>query len=200
MFERAPRQLGDLAGELHPRRARADHREREPLVSALELAVELGHLKRAEDPPSEFERVVDRLHSWGVDRELVVAEVGLAGSGSHDQTVVGDPRAAAERVNPNLPLAQRDVLDIAEYHPRVPEPSDYVTDRRCDVALRENAGGDLVKQRLEEVMVGAVHDCDIHRRSTQCTGSEQPAEPGPDDDDAMFLLTHRSDALRRRGD
>jgi len=38
-------------------------------------------------------------------------------------------------------------------------------DGRCDVRGRQSSRGDLVKQRLEGVMVPAVHDGDLNRQT-----------------------------------
>ena len=43
----------------------------------------------------------------------------------------------------------------------------HVADGRRDLPLREDAGGHLVQQRLEEVMVGAVDQRDPHRGPLQ---------------------------------
>ncbi len=60
---------------------------------------------------------------------------------------------------------------------------------------REHPGGDLVEQRLEEVVVGAIHHHHLDRRAAQRLGGEQAAEPAADDHDAV----HGSDRRRRLG-
>jgi hypothetical protein len=58
-----------------------------------------------------------------------------------------------------------------------------VADRRGDVPLGEHPGRDLVEQRLEEVVVGAIDHHHLDRRAPQGLGGEQPGEPAADDDD-----------------
>ena len=87
--QRARRQLADLPGQLHTRRAGADDDDREPTVALDRVGRRLGHLEGAEEAPAELQGVVDRLHARRVEGELVVAEVRLAGAGGDDQTVVG---------------------------------------------------------------------------------------------------------------
>jgi hypothetical protein len=57
----------------------------------------------------------------------------------------------------------------------------HLPDRRRDVSLREHTRRHLVEQWLEQVIVGAIHDRDVHRCPAQRTRREQPAEPGSDD-------------------
>ena len=62
MLECSPRQFGDLAGDLDAGGAAADDDEREPRPTNVRVALELGHLERAEDPCPLRERVRERLH------------------------------------------------------------------------------------------------------------------------------------------
>ena len=122
----------------------------------------LGQLERREDPPSQVEGVVDRLHREGVLGELVVSEVRGRRSGGDDQAVVGqrerrsqrpdgDDRPALEIEAGDLGQLDADVLVLAQDSP----------ERRCDLALREDSRRDLVEQRLEEVVVRAVDERDL---------------------------------------
>ena len=87
-FQRLGGQLGDLARQLHPGRTRTDDGERQQLLAEDRIAGPFRQLERAEDAPAHFERVVDRLHAGRELREMVVAEIGLAGAGRDDQAVV----------------------------------------------------------------------------------------------------------------
>ena len=120
-----------------------------------------------------------------MDGELVMTEVGLSRSGGDDQAVVRDVCLLADRVEHHFVRAEVDVLDLSEQRPRVGLVAQHVTDRRGDVSLREYAGSHLVQQRLEQVVVVAVHDCHIDRRPPQRTRGEQAAEPRPDDHHAV---------------
>ena len=97
--QRPVRQLGDLARHLHPGGAGADDDEGQPLLGLGRVGAQLGQLERPEDPAAQLQRVVDALHPGRELGELVVAEVGLAGPGGHDQAVVRGHRGAqrAER-------------------------------------------------------------------------------------------------------
>ncbi len=52
----------------------------------------------------------------------------------------------------------------------------------ADLAFRKDAGGHLIEQGLEGVVVGPVDDRDPHRRPLERAGGEEPAEPAADDD------------------
>ena len=83
------RQLADLAGELAAGRTGADDDDRQPRRPLVGVGRGLRHLERAEHAPADLDGVVERLHARGVQRELVVTEVRLAGAGGDDQAVVG---------------------------------------------------------------------------------------------------------------
>ena len=60
-----------------------------------------------------------------------------------------------------------------------------VSRRRGDLPFGEDAGRDLVEQRLEEVVVRAVDQAHVHRRAPQEARREETAEARPDDDDPV---------------
>ena len=183
--QRAARELGDLAGHLDPGRAGADDDERHQPLDLLGGAGQLGPLERAEDAPAQLERVVDRLHARGELGEVVVAEVGLAGAGGHQQRVVGGDRVAVEHPGRHRPGREVDVGDVAEQDAGVALPGEHLTGRRGDLALGEDAGGHLVEQRLEEVVRGLGDQGDVDVGALERLRAEQPAEPGTDHDDTV---------------
>jgi hypothetical protein len=97
-FQRSVGQLGDLARQLRPGGTGADDGERQQLLPEGRIAGPLGQLERAEDAPTHFERIVDRLHARRELREMVVAEVGLGRPGRDDQAVVRSLVALAEQL------------------------------------------------------------------------------------------------------
>src|SRR5262249_46958726 len=56
---------------------------------------------------------------------------------------------------------------------------------RGDLAGREGAGGDLVQQRLKQVVIAAIDQGDVDRCSSERPGRAQTAEAAADDDDAV---------------
>ena len=64
---------------------------------------------------------------------------------------------------------------------------DDAAQRRCDHALRQDPGGDLIEQRLKQVMVGAVDDRDVDVGVGQRLGHAEPPETAADHQDLMTL-------------
>src|SRR4051812_16220050 len=179
-------ELGDLAGDLDAGRSAADDHKAEPGLSPLGILSEGRHLERPEDPRPQLERVVDGLHARRPAGELVVAEVRLSGTRGDDQAVVRDfelsPIGAEGRHGVSIEVKPH---DLRELDPGVPLPPQDVSDRRRDLALRENPRRDLVEQRLEQVVIDPVDQGDVDRGSPQEARGEQPPKPAANDDDAM---------------
>ena len=137
----------------------------------------LRHLECSEDAPAQLERVVDRLHARRVQRELVVPEVRLVGAGRDDQAVVGISigSSGAGRVH-HLPV-EIEAGHLGELHLHVLCLPQDVAQRRRDLAGRQDAGGHLVEERLEQMVVAPVdqRDLDVLDRAEQ-TARRQTAE------------------------
>ncbi len=191
VLEHAPRQLGDLARDLHSGRTAADHHEGQPFLLLLGILLELGHLERPEDPAPELEGVVDRLHPGSPARELVVAEVGLPGTAGDDQAVVRElelPPVGPHRRH--VPSLQVEAADLGQLDLDVPVAVQDPAQRRRDLPLREDPRRDLVEQRLEEVVVDPVHQGDLNGRPAQVSGREQAAEASAHDHHSMGIRRH----------
>ena len=129
----------------------------------------LGHLERAEDAPTQLQRVVDGLHARRVPGELVVTEVRLGHAGGDDQAVVrqleswrsAGLEAWTIRASRSKPVTSASTTsDVAE------TPHD-VTHRRRDLTRRQHAGRHLVQQRLEEMVVAAIDQGDVDGLATE---------------------------------
>jgi hypothetical protein len=185
LLQRAVGELCDLAGHLDPGGAGPDDDEGQQPLDLLLVLGELGQLERAEDAAAQLERVVDALHAGRELGEAVVAEVGLAGTGGHDQRVVRRDGHAVQHARRDQPLLEVDAGDLAEDHARILLRREDLTGRGRDLALGQDAGGHLVEQRLEQV-VGRLGD---HRHvdigAPQGLGAEETSETGADHDDLV---------------
>ena len=172
--------LGEGAGHLDSGRAAADDDEREPGPAPLGVVLALGRLEREQHAAADGRGVLDRLEP-GRDRgPLVVAEIGVGRAGGDDQVVVAD-LAVGQHDAPGRRI-DRDGLAQDDLHVLlVPEDP---ADRRRDVARVERGGRDLVEQRLEQVMVAAVDQGDIHRRPAKSPGRLEAREAAAEDHDA----------------
>jgi hypothetical protein len=181
-------QFGDLPGHFDAGGTGADHGERQQLGPSLRVAGPLGLLEGAEDPSPHLQGVVDRLHARRELGELVVAEVGLAGAGRDDQSVVRGFVGVAEQIRNDEPPLQIDVRDVAEQHLDVALPAQDDPGGRGDVAFGHDAGGHLVQQRLEQVVGGAGDQLDVDVGVLELLCRVEPAESRSDDDDLMTTV------------
>ena len=113
-------------------------------------------------------------------------EEGGGGPAGHNEAVVVDGQGTPELVGPDLALLDVDLAHLGQQDGQVAQTAQHVTDGRRDLALRKDAGGHLVQQRLEEVVVGPVDDGDPHRRPLQRPGREEAAEAAAHDDDVVL--------------
>jgi len=81
-----------------------------------------------------------------------VTEIGFARAGSDHQLVVGNAALADQ----HGAACDIDAGDGAEDHLGIRPPRENAADRCRDVGGRQCRGGDLIKQRLEQVMVALV--------------------------------------------
>ena len=65
-----------------------------------------------------------------------------------------------------------------------------ITDRPGDLGGGQRRGRDLIEQRLKQMMVAAVHQRNLHRRTGETEHRFQSAETGADDHDAMRLVRY----------
>ena len=184
-FKRVVGQFGDLPGHLHAGGPGADDGERQQLPAPLRIVGPLGRLERAQDAAAQLQRVVDGFHAGGELGELVVAEVGLPGAGGHDQAVVGGVVGMTEQVRHDDLAGQVDMRDIAEQHLDVALPAQDDAGGRGDLAFGDDAGRNLVQQRLEEVMGGAGDQLDVDVGPFEFFRRVQPAESRSDHHDPV---------------
>ena len=180
-----------------PGRSATDHDEGRQRLHFLRIGAGLGPVEGLEDAAADLQRVRQRLQHGGVLGPFVVAEPGVDRPGRQDEVIVVDRAGIADA---DLALHLVDPFDLAEHHRDVLVRAEQRADRRGDVGRRQRRGRDLVEQRLEEVVVGAVdqHELDVelgdvHRRL-------QAAETAADDgnDRLPGLLAGEQDGLRSR--
>jgi len=75
---------------------------------------QLGHLEAAEDPPAQLEGIIDALHTRRETREVVVAEVRLAGPRSDDERVVCRDAGLVQHGGGDGVGGEVDIGDLAE--------------------------------------------------------------------------------------
>jgi hypothetical protein len=151
--------------------------ERQPLGTRRRIGLALGGLERGKDPTADRQRIVHRLEPRRILLQRVVAEVRVGGTRRDDQIVVAD------RLRARLHAPRGDVDAGHLFHPHgdVGLPAHDVPQRRCDVRARKRGAGDLIQQRLEHVVVGAVDQRHAHRCVRQPARGFQATEAATED-------------------
>jgi hypothetical protein len=165
-------ELGHGAGSLDPGRATADHDHVQRTVLD-ELRVAVRRLPALEHVILEPHRIRERVERKRVlGRPVHAEEVDLRAE-RENEVVVSLRRELVEadlarlQVDSSHPvLVDADVVLLVE----------EVADRMADRGLLEQARRDLVKQRLERVVVVPIHEHDVDVALAQLPGGADPAE------------------------
>ena len=110
---------------------------------------------------------------------MVVAEVGLTRAGRDDKTVVGRLVGVVEQLGDDALVGEVDVGDVAQQHLDIALPAQHHAGCRGDLALRQNPGGHLVQQRLEQVMSGPGDQFDVDVGVLEFFAALSPPKPEP---------------------
>ena len=102
-----------------------------------------------------------------------MAEVGVSRSGGHNEHVIRDTSLAYF----DLPSTPIDLCYSPEQNRRVALSPQNGADRHCDLGRREPGGGDLIKQRLKEVIIPSVDDGNVDGGAGERLGGTQSGEP-----------------------
>ncbi len=189
--QRVARDLTQRARQLDPGRSAANHHEGQQAVALDFVLGTLGVLERAQHPPADLERVLQALQPRGVRLPVVMSEIGMPRTGGKHQIVVGNRTSIGMQ---NLLVGiDRDRFRHQD-RSNIFLPAQDRTDWLGDIRRRKRCGCDLVEQRLEGVMVAAVHHDDLNRGVFQRLNHPQSAESGPDDDDAGLPWCCRHDS------
>ncbi len=180
-------ELRDLAGHLDAGRAGADDDEREPLRARRLVLLDLGRLEGPQDAITEIERAFERLQLGCVLRPVVVPEVRVARAPGDDERVVVEGLRPAVRQVRHRHAARIEVeaVDFAQDDTRVALPPQDLAERHCYLGRRERSGGNLVRERLEEIEVLPVDERHLDVGSSEAANREQPSEATTDDNDLL---------------
>jgi hypothetical protein len=99
-------------------------------------------------------------------------------AGREDEQLVRDRVAPGEDHPPALEV---EADHLGEQDLGVPLLAQDAPDRSGDVGRVQAGGGDLVEQRLEQVVVAPVEEGDPHRRPGELAGAVEPGEAAADD-------------------
>ena len=151
----------------------ADQHERHPRSKFRGIGFALGGFKRGEDARAHRSSIIDSLEARRELFPLGMAEVLMRGSGSDDQSVVRQLTIAEN----HLAILGINAHRFGENHASIFLVVDDLAQRRGDIGRRERSGGNLIQKRLEEVIVGAVDERDVHIGALEAfRDGEAPAE------------------------
>ena len=179
--QRVVRDFGHRAGHLDTGRPGADHDEGHPWFALCGARAALGVLESADHARSDRERIGERLQPRRVHGPVVVAEVAVRGTGGDDEMVVGQRLVFVEQ-HAARGHVEADDFGLQDRQVAAPHLAAQRVADRCAHRRRAHAGGrDLVQQRLEQVVVGAVHERDFDIGLRQRAHRFEAAEAGADD-------------------
>ena len=152
------RDVDDGSGELDAGGAAADDDKVERGMPAVLLHLAFGKFKCQEDAAADFSGIFYRFEARCVRSPIVSSKIRVGCAGGHDEVVVGDLGAAAER---DLAGLHVDAGYLIHQHLGVVVLAQDGADGLRNVGGRQHRQSDLVKQRLKCVVIAAVDEGDV---------------------------------------
>ena len=109
-------------------------------------------------------------------------EVRVLRAGREDQILEGN----ATSFSNDFAAFNIHAADPSEHHTDVPRIRQNGPHWRRNVAWRKARGRDLVQQRLEQMIIVLIDHCHVERAAGKPLRGGQPAETGPDNDNARI--------------
>mgnify|MGYP001238239884 CR=1 FL=1 len=181
-FQGAFGQFGDGAGHFDSGRPAADDNEGQQALPQLGIGRDLGALEGHENLGADRRCVLDLLEAGREGFPAFVA-IGMARSGGDDEVVIGKPHIVQ---NDGL-RARVDVLNRPQDCPRIGLTAQHAADRAGDIGRRQPCRGDLVEERLEQVIVAPIDDGDVGRATRERPRGAQASESRTEDNDARAI-------------
>jgi DNA-binding helix-hairpin-helix protein with protein kinase domain len=144
----------------------------------------LGIFERQKRLFADIQSVLERLQRRRVRAPCVVSEIAVLRSGRDDQVVERMVGAMAQ----NSAGLRIDTDHRIHQDRRIVLVAKQAADRHSDVGRGHARGGNLVKQRLKQMVVLTVDDGDVDRRVGQAFGRCKTAETRADDDDFRLSI------------
>ena len=141
-----------------------------------------GEFKGQQHAAAHLQRVINGLQPRRQRLPVIVAEVGVCGPGGHDQVVVGQGRIHA---NATVRVRHVNRARLAQQHFDIVVLGKNLANRRGNFRRRDSGGRHLVQQRLEGVVIRAVHHGDVERKTRQLLRGVQAAKAAADDHDLL---------------
>jgi hypothetical protein len=157
----------------------ADEHESEELALPHRIGFAFGSFERQQDAPPDRDGVFERFQPRRERLPLLVAEIRMARAARYNQVVIVEHGAVGQLDSTRGDI---DARRLAEEHAYVSGPPQNPPDRRGDITWRERRRGDLIQQRLKDVMVAAIEQRDLDVGLSQRFCRRQPAKSAADND------------------
>ena len=144
----------------------------------------LGELEGEEDAAADFGGVFDGFEAGGDGGPLILAEVGVGGAGGEDEVVVFEVGAGPEE---NAVLVEGEAGGLIHEDFDVAMVAEDGADGLGDIGGGEHGEGDLVEERLEDVVVLAVDEGDVDWELGETHGGVNAGKASAKDDDAFAV-------------
>ena len=127
-------------------------------------------------------------------RPFRVSEIKVCRAGSHNQRVIGNPRAILQ-----LHLAGRGInlSHLTQQHAGIFLPVQNVAQRGGDLTGRKCSGSHLIEQRLEEMKIPPVDQRQVHVRPLQRLCRIKAPETSADNHHTVAHIFRLTDRLRQ---
>lgn len=175
--------LGDGSSEFDAGGAATDDDEVHPFATLLGIGLALGDLESTEDFHAHFTGVIEAFESGGVLFPLVFPEVAGDGSGGEDEIVEGEFAIGEEDFFGRKVKAG----DFGHECLAVFLMAQEAAKRDRDIGGGEAAGGDLIKEGLEEVVIAPVYEGDAAGGVFELGGCLEATEATANDDEVGKL-------------
>src|SRR5215469_9500410 len=178
--QRMARDFCDCTGHFHTGWSTADKHKGHCCVACCFVRDLFCKFERHEDAAPQLDCILETLQAGRQFLPFVMTEVGVAGTGSENQEIVTDLRIG--RFDFSFLYIHRhyfgkedlDVLAFAQYRAH-----------RCsNIGGRERGWCNLIKERVEEMVISAVYHGDVHVFTCKLLRCLESAKSRPDNDDA----------------
>src|SRR5579872_1303631 len=189
------RDLRQCSGKLNARWTTAyDHEVQRKMRFATESLL-LSQFKSKQYAAADLEGIFDGLQAGRVRLPIIVAKVGMAGSGGDDEVVIRH----IEIGQADDAICEVKVLYLAEQHFNIVVVANDPADRRSNLPRRNSGGRYLIEQGLESMVVAAVNKRDTHRQMRELSGGCKATEPGAHDHNARNGSIRHANASKKFG-
>src|SRR5206468_9689382 len=148
-------------------------------MASLFIGFALGHLEGQQNAPTDLQRVVDALESRRVGFPLRMSEIGVSSARREDKVVVLQLAIQKD----HLSRADINGDGLGQKNPCIFLSAKDGAYRVGNIAGRQPGRGDLIQQRLEQMIIATIDDGDTDIAVLQGSRRPQAPEPRSHDDD-----------------